>query len=81
MRSIEKTYRKQESPNLPFSIKLVWGVKLIATAAGFYLWGIDFAWVVVGLYFGWNTLKGIISCLLNFIALVGFFYFLFTHIL
>jgi len=78
MRTIEKNNRKQESIDLPFSIGLV--VKILAAAVGFYVWGIDFIWVVLGVVFCWNILKGIASCLISLIALVGFFYFLFTHI-
>lgn len=78
MRTIEKINRKQESINHPISIKLV--VKIVATAVGFYVWGIDFIWVVLGLVFCWNILKSIASCLVTLIALIGFFYFLFTHI-
>jgi len=78
MRTIEKINRKQESINHPISIKLV--VKIVATAVGFYVWGIDFIWVVLGLVFCWNILKSIASCLITIIALIGFFYFLFTHI-
>ena len=78
MRTAEKNNRKQESINLPSSIKLV--VKIVATVAGFYLWGMDFIWVVLGVVFGWNILKGIASCLVSLICLIGFFYFLFTHI-
>ena len=78
MRTIEKINRKQESINLPFSIKLV--VKIVATAVGFYVWGVDFIWVVLGVVFCWNILKGIASCLFSLIALIGFFWFLFTYI-
>jgi len=78
MRTIEKNQRKHESINLPLSIK--WVVKILATAVGFYVWGIEFIWVVLGVYFCWNILKGIASCLISLIALIGFFYFLFTHI-
>ncbi|GAB6013418.1 hypothetical protein [Bacteroides reticulotermitis] len=78
MRTIEKINRKQESINHPLSIKLV--VKIVATAVGFYVWGIDFIWVVLGVVFCWNILKGIASCLFSLIALIGFFWFLFTHI-
>lgn len=78
MRTAEKNNWKQESINLPSSIKLV--VKIVATAVGFYVWGIDFIWVVLGLVFCWNILKSIASCLVSLIALIGFFYFLFTHI-
>lgn len=78
MRTIEKNKRKQESINLPFSIK--WVVKILAITVGFYVWGVDFIWVVLGVVFCWNILKSIASCLLSLIALIGFFYFLFTHI-
>lgn len=78
MRTIEKIQRKQESINHPLSIKLV--VKIVATAVGFYVWGIDFIWVVLGVVFCWNILKGIASCLFSLIALIGFIWFLFTHI-
>lgn len=63
MRTIEKTQRKQESINLPTSIKLV--VKIVATVVGFYVWSMDFIWVVWGVVFRWNILKGIASCLLS----------------
>ncbi len=78
MGTIEKIQRKQESINLRSSIKLV--VKIVATAVGFYVWGIDFIWVVLGVVFCWNILKGIASCLLSLFALIGFIWFIFTHI-
>lgn len=78
MRTIEKIQRKQESINLPSSIGLV--LKVLATAVGFYVWGVEFIWAVLGMYFCWNILKAIASCLVSLIALIGFFYFLFTHI-
>lgn len=37
MRTAEKNNWKRESINLPSSIKL--GAKIVATVAGFYLWG------------------------------------------
>ena len=74
MRTAEKNNWKRESINLPSSIKL--GAKIVATVAGFYLWGVDFIWVV----FCWNILKSIASCLVSLICLIGFFYFLITHI-
>ena len=78
MRTAEKNNWKRESINLPSSIKLV--VKIVATAVGFYVWGIDFIWVVLGVVFCWNILKGIASCLLSLFALIGFIWFIFTHI-
>lgn len=56
MRTIEKIQRKQESINLPSSIK--WVVKIVATAVGFYVWGIDFIWVVLGSAFLLEYPKG-----------------------
>lgn len=78
MRTAEKNNRKQESFNLPFNIKLV--VKIAATAAGFYIWGVDFIWIVLGLVFCWGILRAIASCLVSLICLIGFFWFLFTYI-
>lgn len=78
MRTTEKNKRKQESINLPFSIK--WVVKILAVAVGFYVWGVEFIWVVLDVYFCWNILRGFASCLVSLIALIGFIYFLITHI-
>jgi hypothetical protein len=78
MGNIEKTYRKRESINPPLRIKSV--VLIVATVAGFCVWGIGFIWAVLGLYLCWNILKGILSCLLSLACLAGFFYFLFTYI-
>lgn len=69
---------KHRSSYLPISIG--WILKIGLTVAGFYNWGIDFIWVVLGLVFCWNILKRILSCLISLIALIGFFYFLFAHI-
>ena len=44
------------------------------------VWGIDFIWVVLGFTFCYDILRGIFSCLVSLVALIGFFYFLFTHI-
>ena len=49
-------------------------------ALGFHVWGIDFIWVVLGFTFCYDILRGIFSCLVSLVALIGFFYFLFTHI-
>lgn len=78
MRTAEKYHRKQESSNLPTSIKM--GVKIIATVIGFYIWGVEFVWVVLGLTFCYRILQSILSCLVSLISLIGFFYFLITHI-
>lgn len=46
MRTERKKYRNQESSNLPSSIGF-W-VRFVGSAVGFYLWGGDFLWVVLG---------------------------------
>lgn len=80
MKSIGKN-RNQKPSNLPFSIGWVEaGIKIGAVAFGFCIWGYDFFWVVLGLYFCWNILRGILSCLLSLIYLIGFIYFLINHI-
>lgn len=76
MRNEEKNKWKQKSSNLPLGIK----VKVGAVALGFHVWGIDFIWVVLGFTFCYDILRGIFSCLVSLVALIGFFYFLFTHI-
>ena len=78
----EKNKWKQKSSNLPLGIKAKVGlaVKVGAVALGFHVWGIDFIWVVLGFTFCYDILRGIFSCLVSLVALIGFFYFLFTHI-
>ena len=78
MRTIEKNQRKQESTYPPFSIGAVLEIAGIVT--GFCIWGWDFAWVVLGLLFCWRLIKGIASCIVSLICLIGFIYFIFTHI-
>ena len=73
MRNEEKNKWKQKSSNLPLGIKAKVGL-------GFHVWGIDFIWVVLGFTFCYDILRGIFSCLVSLVALIGFFYFLFTHI-
>lgn len=82
MRNEEKNKWKQKSSNLPLGIKAKVGlaVKVGAVALGFHVWGIDFIWVVLGFTFCYDILRGIFSCLVSLVALIGFFYFLFTHI-
>lgn len=82
MRSTEKNKWKQKSSNLPLGIggKFKTGLKIGAVALCFYWWGFDFIGVVLGLCFCLTVLRGILSCLVSLISLIGFFYFLFTHI-
>lgn len=82
MRNEEKNKWKQKSSNLPLGIKAKVGlaVKVGAVALGFHVWGIDFIWVVLGFMFCYDILRGIFSCLVSLVALIGFFHFLFTHI-
>ena len=82
MISREENNRKQQPSTSPSSIGLKIGawLKFGAVALGLYLWGTDFIWALICLYFGWNILRGILSCLVSLLAVIGFFYFLFTHI-
>jgi hypothetical protein len=75
---------KQESTKTsPFGI--IWsslrvaGI-IVAIVAGFGIWGVEFVWVVLGLVFCWRIIKGIASCLVSLVCLIGFFWFIFTHI-
>ena len=82
MRNNEKNKWNQKSSTLPLSIKSslrAW-VKFGVAAFGFYVWGLDFIWVVLGFVFCYNILRSVLSCLVSLLALIGFFYFLFTHI-
>jgi UPF0716 family protein affecting phage T7 exclusion len=76
MRSIEKN-RKQGS-NLPISIKLV--VKIVAVALGFCVWGTGFIWALVGLYLFLPILRGILSVLVGFAAIILFLFILLTFL-
>jgi hypothetical protein len=78
------TKAKQESTKTsPFGI--IWsslrvaGI-IVSIVAGFGIWGVEFIWVVLGLAFCWRIIKGIASCLVSLICLIGFFWFIFTHI-
>ena len=82
MRSTEKNKRKQKSSTLPLGIGSSWTVWVLvgAVAWGFYTWGEGFLWVVLGFVFCRNILLGILRRLVSFVALIGFFHFLFTRI-
>lgn len=81
MKTAEKNNRKQESSNLPFSIGLI--VKIVIFAAGVYIWGVDFVRVVVGLFFCYRILWGILSCLVRVGVIIAFIFivlsFFLTH--
>lgn len=77
----EKTYWNQQPSNLPFSIDSVKALlKVLFCVWGFYVWGVEFFWVVLGFVFCFDIIRGMFSCLVSLVALIGFFYFLFTHI-
>jgi UPF0716 family protein affecting phage T7 exclusion len=76
MRSIEKN-RKQGS-NLPISIKLV--VKIALVVWGFSVWGTGFIWALVGLYLFLPILRGIISVLVGFGAIILFLFILLSFL-
>ncbi len=78
MRTAEKKYRNQESSNLPTSIGS-W-VKTVAVLLGFYVWGVDFLWVVLGWSIICSVIRGILSCLFSLLVLGGLISFLINHI-
>lgn len=82
MKSTEKNNRNQKTSNLPLSIGagVRFGLKIGAIAVGFCLFGNGFLWVVLALFFCSNLLRGILSCLLSFVVLIGFFSFLLSLI-
>ncbi len=57
-----------------------WVVKIATTLFGFYLWGWDFVWVVLGVVFCGRLLKGIALFFISIVCLTGFLWFIFTHI-
>jgi hypothetical protein len=78
------TTAKQESTKTS-PIGIIWSslratVVIVSIVAGFSIWGVEFVWVVLGLVFCWRIIKGIASCLVSLICLIGFFWFIFTHI-
>lgn len=60
--------------SLPISIS--WIFRIVLVAAGFYLWGSDFVWALLGLYLGFPIIKQVLSCLLTLIGLAVFIFFL-----
>lgn len=81
MRNETKNTENRNPPTPPSRINLVKkGIKIGAIVLGIFLWGNDFIWLFIGLYLWGNIIRSIISCLVSFVALIGFFYFLFTHI-
>ena len=82
MRNEEKNKWKQKSSNLPLSIGTGAraAAKVGAAILGYHLFGSGFLWVVLALLFCSNLLRGIFSCLLSFVVLIGLFSFLFTLI-
>ena len=82
MKSTTKNNRNQKTSNLPLSIGT--GVRaaaqLGATVLGFHLFENGFLWVVLALLFCSNLLRGIFSCLLSFVVLIGLFSFLLSLI-
>ena len=82
MKSTEKRNRNQKTSNLPLSIgaSLRAGLKIVAVALGFHLFGSGFIWAVLALVFCYDILRGILSCLFSLGVLIGFFTFLFSLI-
>ena len=82
MKSIEKNNRKPKTSNLPLGIGagIRAGLKIGAVALGFYLFGSGFVWVVLAFLLCYDILRGILSCLVSLIVLIGFFAFLISQI-
>jgi len=82
MENTEKKNRKPKTSDLPLGIGAGAraGLKIGAVALGFYLFGSGFVWVVLAFLLCYNTLRGILSCLVSLIVLIGFFTFLFSLI-
>ena len=83
MGSTEKNNRKPKTlqPSTPAWVRgLRTGLKIGAVALGFYLFGSGFVWVVLAFLFCYDFLRGIFSCLVSLIVLIGFFSFLFSLI-
>ena len=78
MRSIAKNRKHRTTSYLPISIKLV--VKIALVAWGFSMWGTGFIWALVGLYLLLPILRGILSCLVMFVALFAIVFFLLTFL-
>ncbi len=83
MKSTENKNRNQKTSNLPLSIGagVRAGLKIGAIALGFHLFGSGFFWVVLAFLLCYNILRGILSCLVSLVVLIGFFFFLFSQIL
>ena len=82
MENTEKKNRKPKTSNLPLSIGagLRAGLKIGTVALGFYLFGSGFVWSALASLLCYNILRGILSCLVSLIVLIGFFTFLFSLI-
>lgn len=82
MKSTENMNRNQKTSDLPLGIGagLRAGLKIGAVALGLYLFGSGFVWVVLAFLLCYDILRGIISCLVSLIVLIGFFTFLFSQI-
>ena len=82
MKSTTKNNRNQKTSNLPHSIGSGTraAIQLGAAVLGFHLFGNGFLWVVLALLFCSNLLRGIFSCLLSIVVLIGLFSFLFSLI-
>lgn len=83
MKSREKNSYWNEQPSaLPSGIGSVKTIlQILFCVWGFCVWGTEFLWVVLGFVFCYDIIRGLFSCLISLVALVGFFYFLFTHII
>ena len=82
MKSTENKNRKPKTSNLPLSMSagLRAGLKIGAVALGFISSGAALFGSFWSFLFCYDLLRGILSCLLSLVVLIGFFSFLFSQI-
>ena len=78
MKSIVKNRKQRTTAYLPISIKLVFKTGVVAL--GCYVWGTGFIGVLVGLYLFLPILRGILSVLVGFGAIILFIFILLTFL-
>lgn len=80
MKTQRKTTGTRKPPTFHSASVRGYGRRQKSAILGFHLFGSGFLWVVLALLFYSNLLRGIFSCLLSFVVLIGPLSFLFTLI-
>lgn len=70
MKTTAEKNMKQRTFNHPISIRLILKIALILL--GYSVFGMGFIWALVGLYFFFEVLRGILSCLITLGAIIAF---------